>query len=106
MQHSPPLEPGLLRSPDMPPIRWRTRITLWEPSRRFVDLQKAGPYRLWWHEHTFHADGGRTVIEDRVYHTPPLGLVGRVANRVFIRSTLRKNFQYRGGVIRLRFGVS
>jgi ligand-binding SRPBCC domain-containing protein len=87
------------------PVRWRTRITTWEPGRRFADLQEKGPYRFWWHEHTFQADGGRTVMEDRVYYTPPLGLVGRLANRVFIGSTLRKIFQYRGDVIRLRFGV-
>ena len=88
------------------PVRWRTRITTWEPGRRFADLQEKGPYRFWWHEHTFQADGPRTVMEDRVYYTPPLGLFGRLANRVFIRSTLRKIFQYRGDVIRLRFGVS
>jgi len=87
------------------PVRWRTRITTWEPGRRFADLQEKGPYRFWWHEHTFQADGGRTVMEDRVFYTPPLGLVGRLANRVFIGSTLTKIFQYRGDVIRLRFGV-
>ena len=88
------------------PFRWRTRITSWEPGRRFVDLQEGGPYRFWWHEHRFQADGERTVMEDRVYYTPPLGVLGRLANRVFIDSTLRKIFQYRGDVIRLRFGVS
>jgi len=88
------------------PVRWRTRITTWEPGRRFADLQEKGPYRFWWHEHTFQADGPRTVMEDRVYYTPPLGLFGRLANRLFIRSTLRRIFQYRGDVIRLRFGVS
>ena len=88
------------------PVRWRTRITTWEAGRRFADLQEKGPYRFWWHEHTFEADGPRTVMEDRVYYTPPFGLLGRLVNRVFIRSTLRKIFQYRGDVIRLRFGVS
>jgi uncharacterized protein (TIGR01777 family) len=87
------------------PVRWRTRITAWEPGRRFADLQERGPYRFWWHEHTFQADGPRTVMEDRVYYTPPLGLFGRLANAIFIRSTLRKIFQHRGDVIRLRFGV-
>ena len=72
------------------PVRWRTRITTWEPGRRFADLQEKGPYRFWWHEHTFQADGPRTVMEDRVYYTPPLGLFGRLANRFFIRSTLRR----------------
>jgi ligand-binding SRPBCC domain-containing protein len=72
----------------------------------FADLQEKGPYRFWWHNHTFQADGPRTVMEDRVYYTPPLGLLGRLANRVFIRLILGKIFQYRGDVIRLRFGVS
>jgi uncharacterized protein len=88
------------------PVRWRTRITAWEPGWRFADLQEKGPYRFWRHEHTFQADGRRTVMEDRVYYTPPFGLFGRLANRLFIRSTLRRIFQYRGDVIRLRFGVS
>jgi len=87
------------------PVSWRTRITTWEPGRRFADLQEKGPYRFWRHEHAFQADGPRTVMEDRVYYTPPFGLFGRLANRLFIRSTLRKIFQYRGDVIRLRFGV-
>jgi ligand-binding SRPBCC domain-containing protein len=88
------------------PVRWRTRITTWDPGRGFADLQENGPYRFWWHEHTFQPDGPRTVMEDRVYYTPPLGLLGRMVNRLFIRSALRKIFQYRGDVIRLRFGVS
>ncbi len=88
------------------PVRWRSRITRWEPGRRFVDLQEAGPYRFWWHEHTFQADGGRTIMEDRVYYAPPLGILGRLAHRLFIGRTLRKIFQYRGDVIRLRFGTS
>jgi hypothetical protein len=88
------------------PVRWRTRIAKWEPGRRFVDLQEAGPYRLWWHEHTFQADGRRTIMEDRVYYAPPLGILGRLAHCLFIGRTLRKIFQYRGDVIRLRFGVA
>ena len=88
------------------PIRWRTRIIKWEPGRRFVDFQEAGPYSFWWHEHTFQPDGGRTVMEDRVYYAPPFGILGRLANRFFIGPTLKKIFQYRGDVIRLRFGVS
>jgi hypothetical protein len=87
------------------PLRWRTRITTWEPGRSFVDLQETGPYRLWWHEHTFKSEGARTVMEDRVCYAPPLGIAGRLANRFFIGPTLRKIFRYRNDVIRLRFGV-
>ncbi|MGA3210812.1 MAG: TIGR01777 family oxidoreductase [Terriglobales bacterium] len=86
------------------PIQWRTRIEDWEPQHRFVDVQESGPYRGWWHEHTFYAEGDRTVMEDRVLYAPPLGLLGRLANRMFVVPTLRKIFGYRGDVIRLRFG--
>ena len=74
-----------------PPVRWRTRITT--GSRAEVCRPSGeGPVPLLVARHTFQADGPRTVMEDRVYYTPPLGLLGRLANRVFIRSTLRKIF--------------
>ena len=71
----------------------------------FVDQQEIGPYRLWWHEHTFRDDGVRTIMEDRVYYAPPLGVIGRLANRLIIVPALRAIFQYRSDVIRLRFGT-
>ena len=88
----------------MIPLRWRSRIVTWEPGRRFVDRQELGPYRLWWHEHTFSADGERTIMGDRVCYTPPLGLIGRMVHQIFIAGMLRQIFQYRSDVIRLRFG--
>ena len=88
------------------PIAWRSRIVDWRPGARFVDQQERGPYRSWYHEHTFRADGAATVMEDRVYYAPPFGLIGRLANRFFIVPTLRRIFQYRADVIRLRFGAS
>ena len=87
-------------------IRWRSRIAVWEPGRRFVDVQEVGPYRVWWHEHAFRADGVRTVMEDRVLYAPPLGALGRIANRVFVAPALTRIFRYRGDVIRLRFGAA
>lgn len=55
------------------PVRWRTRITVWEPPHRFVDTQIRGPYSLWEHTHTFEDDGpGAPVIEDRVRYFDPL----------------------------------
>jgi len=86
------------------PLRWRTRIEVWEPNHRFVDTQELGPYRCWWHEHRFHADGERTIMEDRVLFSPPLGVLGRLAYSLFIRRTLVRIFTHRQDVIRRRFG--
>src|SRR5579859_1008207 len=88
------------------PIRWRTRIAEWKPPHGFIDLQESGPYRCWWHKHTFSAEGNRTVMEDHVYYAPPFGELGRLANRMFIVPRLRQIFGYRSDVIRLRFGAS
>jgi ligand-binding SRPBCC domain-containing protein len=78
------------------PVRWRTRIEVWEPPRRFVDVQVKGPYSLWEHTHTFEADGPRaTIIEDRVRYSIPCGPLGSLANRLLVRRDLRQIFDYR-----------
>lgn len=88
------------------PIRWRTEITCWEPPVRFVDEQIHGPYRLWRHEHTFHAENGGTWVEDRVEYRLLLGdwLPGHIAHRLWIRPELDRIFAYRQQRMRLRFG--
>ena len=88
------------------PLRWRTRIAAFEPSSRFVDAQERGPYRAWWHEHGFARAGRHTVMEDRVYYAPPLGWLGRIANRLFVVPQLRRIFGFRRDAIRLRFGAA
>jgi ligand-binding SRPBCC domain-containing protein len=65
-----------------------------------------GPYRSWWHEHVFRADGRSTVMEDHVYYALGFGWVGRLVHRLFVASALRRIFAYRGGAVRLRFGLS
>jgi hypothetical protein len=85
------------------PVRWRTRIVSWEPGRAFADVQDRGPYRVWRHEHTFSEQGGRTVMEDRVYYAPPIGVLAGLTNRFLVAPRLREIFRYRADIIRLRF---
>jgi uncharacterized protein (TIGR01777 family) len=85
-------------------INWQTRIEKWESGSRFVDSQSRGPYASWWHEHAFIDEGDRTRMTDRVYYSPPAGILGRIANEVFIADELKRVFGYRASVIRLRFG--
>lgn len=78
------------------PVRWRTRIEVWEPPRRFVDVQVKGPYTLWEHTHTFEEDGpGATTIHDRVRYSIPFGPLGNLADRLLVRRDLRQIFDYR-----------
>ena len=88
------------------PIRWRTVIEAWRPGDRFVDAQHRGPYRAWWHQHQFVADGSGTIMTDTVYYAAPFGLLGRLMNRLVIRGQLRAIFGHRASVIRHRFGAA
>lgn len=85
------------------PMRWRTEIERWRPGESFVDLQVKGPYRTWWHEHRFIGQGERTRMEDRVYYSPPFGVLGRVVDTLAVRPMLRRIFGYRAQAIRHRF---
>ncbi len=81
-------------------IRWRTRIEIWEPPRRFVDVQLRGPYTLWEHTHTLEPDGdGAAVIGDRVRYALPFGPVGRIAHAAFVRRDLERIFDYRSQAV-------
>lgn len=78
------------------PVRWRTRIEVWEPPHQFVDVQIRGPYSLWEHTHTFEEDGpGATIIEDRVRYSIPFGPLGELADRLLVRRDLKQIFDYR-----------
>jgi ligand-binding SRPBCC domain-containing protein len=54
-------------------LHWRSRIEIWDPPRRFVDVHIRGPYRLWRHEHLFDPWEQGTLCLDRVLYAAPSG---------------------------------
>jgi ligand-binding SRPBCC domain-containing protein len=75
--------------------KWRTLILDWQPPTKFVDLQIRGPYSLWHHEHSFETLSNGTQCSDRVIYRLPLGLIGRITHRLFVRRQLLSIFQFR-----------
>lgn len=88
------------------PIRWRTRIEVYEPPSCFVDRQLRGPYRLWWHEHVFEEIEGGTRMTDRVRYLTPLAgsMVGRWVHDRLIRPDLESIFAFRRATLAAKFG--
>lgn len=84
------------------PVRWRTRIEVWEPGRRFVDAQERGPYRLWRHLHEFEAAPGGTAMRDVVEYDVGRGPLGEVAWRVYVRRALDEIFDFRRAAVEAR----
>ena len=97
--HSLVLRPGALLQYRLTlhrfPIRWTTEIVEWEPSRRFVDVQRSGPYAQWEHTHTFAPVEGGTLIRDQVRYALPFGPLGALAHVAFVRRDLRRIFDFR-----------
>lgn len=85
------------------PVRWRTKITEWEPPVRFVDEQLRGPYRLWIHEHEFEARDGGTLVRDRVRYAVPFDFL---VHTLFVRRDVARIFAYRTEELRRRFAPS
>jgi len=91
------------------PMTWRTKIDVWEPETRFVDIQLSGPYKLWRHEHTFKdavtADGRpATEMGDRLTYAVGFGPFGVLARALFVDRTVEGIFDYRKKAVEQIFG--
>jgi ligand-binding SRPBCC domain-containing protein len=76
------------------PVDWVTEITHVVEGSMFVDEQRAGPYRLWHHEHLFIPAGNGTEVRDAVYYMLPFGKVGGFAHAL-VHRRLQHIFEYR-----------
>ena len=77
------------------PMTWVTEIKHVEPQRRFVDEQRIGPFRFWFHEHRFEAVDGGVMMEDIVHYVMPWGWLGEMVHAAFIRHRLKAIFDFR-----------
>jgi ligand-binding SRPBCC domain-containing protein len=82
------------------PLRWQSKITVWEPPCRFVDTQTRGPYSSWIHEHTFVECDEGTVVGDTVTYAASGGWV---VNQLLVAPDLARIFRYRHEVLQKRF---
>ena len=62
------------------PVTMTSVISEYDAPHRFVDEQRSGPFRRWWHEHRFEPVAGGTLMTDVVEFEAPAGAVGRLVN--------------------------
>ncbi|HEV7425613.1 MAG TPA: SRPBCC family protein [Thermoanaerobaculia bacterium] len=74
--------------------------TAYDPPHSFEDQQVRGPFGSWRHRHLVapHPDGAMLI--DDIEYTPPLGVLGRIADPLAIKPRLRKIFAFRHRVTR------
>jgi len=101
--------PGMIISYKVSPmlgikLTWVTEITHVHEGVFFVDEQRMGPYKIWHHEHHLETVDGGVKMTDLITYSPPLGLLGAIANRIIIRKQLIEIFEYRRVVLDKLFG--
>lgn len=74
---------------------WLSELKHIVPGTSFVDEQKIGPYKLWYHYHEIRPAKQGVLFIDRVTYQVPFGLIGRLVHALFIRRTLERIFTFR-----------
>lgn len=75
---------------------WLTEITKIDHHRYFVDDQRVGPFALWHHQHHFRSiNEQETEMRDVLHYRAPLGLLGTIADRIFVRRQVEGIFTAR-----------
>lgn len=86
------------------PMTWLTEITQVKEKEYFIDEQRVGPYKIWHHEHKIEKINGGVLMTDIVSYQPPFGILGSLANSLFIKKQLREIFEYRTKAVEKEFG--
>ncbi len=81
------------------PMRWVTEITHVKDKEYFIDEQRFGPYKFWHHLHQFKIENGKLIMEDHLHYALPFGILGRIANSLFVSKEIAKIFFHREVVI-------
>jgi ligand-binding SRPBCC domain-containing protein len=76
-------------------MHWVTEITNVKDKEYFVDEQRFGPYALWHHKHFLKQVEGGVEMIDSVHYKAPFGILGKIANALFIKKQLKTIFDYR-----------
>ena len=76
-------------------LTWMTEITQVKEKSFFIDEQRLGPYTMWHHQHIFKQTEEGILMKDIITYIPPFGIIGKIANFLFIKNKVNQIFNYR-----------
>lgn len=65
-------------------------ITVCKKPSHFADEMKSGPFHSFRHDHFFDEANGLTIMKDTFVYKSPLGVLGRLADRLFLKKYMTK----------------
>ncbi|PID70951.1 MAG: hypothetical protein CR985_02215 [Flavobacteriales bacterium] len=84
-------------------MTWVTEITQVAEKAFFIDEQRIGPYKFWHHKHYFKKVENGVEMTDVVHYALPFGVLGKLANALFVKRQLKQIFDYRTQKIKTLF---
>ena len=83
---------------------WVTEITQVKDKRFFIDEQRFGPFAFWHHQHIFEPTENGVLMTDVLHYKIPLGILGKLANWMFVGKRVEAIFEYRYKLLENKFG--
>jgi ligand-binding SRPBCC domain-containing protein len=77
------------------PINWCTEITHIKEKDYFIDEQRIGPYKMWYHEHHFKSVNGEVLMADILHYDIGKSIFGWIAGKLFVHKKVKSIFNYR-----------
>lgn len=84
-------------------LNWQTEIVQVENLKNFIDFQNKGPYKIWHHYHEFIENEEGVLMKDVVDYELPLGFLGEIAHKLFVKKKIESIFDYRKEVLKVLF---
>lgn len=70
--------------------RLTAKVTLMEKPNKFVDMMVKGAFHSFVHTHQFIEETGGTIMIDKFQYKSPFGLIGVVADKLFLENYMRE----------------
>jgi len=80
--------------------RLTSKITAFMQPHSFTDEMVAGPFESFKHDHFFATDGGVVVMTDVFDYKSPLGVLGRIADVIFLKNYMTALLNERNRVVK------
>jgi ligand-binding SRPBCC domain-containing protein len=80
--------------------RMTVRVTAFDRPKHFQDVMISGAFKSMVHDHEFTEHPTGTLMRDRFEFTSPLGILGRIADWLFLESYMRRFLVSRNEVLK------
>lgn len=74
---------------------WVSELKHIHPESSFVDEQRIGPYRFWYHYHGIQAKDEGVKFVDHVTYQMPFGILGEIVHVLLVKRMLQRIFSFR-----------